>query len=175
MPTRSLDARKAFLRFREGRYSHHLCIIVRGRLDLNLQTSRSRGARELTADDDIFESSSDGAVAFRVERGFVTGLEPLGTLRISDKSFSCLFGVVPISLGELVTCHAKFTALADRNDVALGIDNFCTSMRQHLSHGSQPRVDAVGSESIEAGWRGFRESCSGQPKAKCIISKAAIP
>lgn len=152
MPIRSLDARKVFLRSREGIYSHHLWIIVRARLDPRLQTSRSRGAGELTADNDIFESSSDGAVAFRVERGFVTSLEPLGTLGISDKSLSCLFGVVPISLGELVTCHAKFTALTDWNDVSLGIDNFCTSMRQYLSHGSQPRVDAVGSESIEACW-----------------------
>lgn len=120
---------------------------------------RKRGRRgRLTSNDNILEATGDAAVAVLIEGGLVAGPEPGDAVGIGDECLGGLLRVVPVAHGELVSGDAELAPLAHRHDVALGIDNLGASVRQHLTHGGQTGVDAIGGEGIEAGGGGFGEA-----------------
>ena len=110
------------------------------------------------ADDDIFESAGDAAVALLVEGGFVARLEPGHPVRVCDQRFGCLLGVEPVALGELVSGDAELASLADGDYVALCIDDFGAGMGHDFADCGQSGVDAIGYKSIEAGGRCLGEA-----------------
>jgi hypothetical protein len=82
----------------------------------------------ITADDDILEATSDGAIALIIKGSFVAGLEPFDSFGIGNERFCGLLGVLPVPLGKLVPSHAKLASLAHRNDIALRINDLGTRM-----------------------------------------------
>jgi hypothetical protein len=86
-------------------------------------------ARELTADDNVLEPASDGAVSVCVKGSFVAGFEPFDALRIGYECLRSFLGVVPVPLGELIASHAQLTTLAYRDDVSFGVNDFRTGVR----------------------------------------------
>lgn len=153
MPTRSRDARSIVLRFREDICSRRLS----GARIRNRRQCSCRGFK-LTANDDVFEATSDSAVPFGVKGSLVASLEPFDTLGIGYECLCRLFRVMPVSLGELVASHAKLTTLTDGNNISLCIDDLRASVWQNLSDGGQSCMDTVGGESIEASGGGLRET-----------------
>lgn len=112
----------------------------------------------LTSDDYVFEAAGDGAVALWCEYGFVAGLQPDHAVFVGGECFAGFLGVVPVSLCELVASHAEFSALANWDDVAFHVDDLGFCMRHDLTHSHESGFDGVSGESIEAGWRCFREA-----------------
>ena len=110
---------------------------------------------KLTPNDNVLESSGDGTVPFRREYGLVTGLQPGDAVWISEKSLFCLFWVVPVALGELVSCHTELSALANWDNVSIFVDYLGFSVRHNLANCGEPSLDGVGGEGIEAGGRCF--------------------
>lgn len=153
MPTRSRDAPSIVLRSREDICSRRLS-------DAGIRNHRQCPCRgfELTANNDVFEATSDSAVPFGVKGSLVASLEPFDTLGIGYECFCRLFRVMPVSLGELVAGHAKLTTLTDGNNISLRIDDLRASVGQNLSDGGQSCMDAVSGESIEASGRGLGET-----------------
>lgn len=105
----------------------------------------------LTSDDDILEATSNSTIAVLVERSFIARLQPGDTLGIRYQGLGRLLWVMPISLGELVSGNTELAALANGNDITLGIDNLRARMGKDLADGGQTSVNAVGGECIEAG------------------------
>lgn len=110
---------------------------------------------KLTSNDNVLESSGDGAIPFRREYGLVSGLQPSDAVLINEESLVGLVWVVPVPFGELVSCHTEFSALANRNNVSLCVDDLCFSVWHNLANCGETGLNSVGGEGIEAGGRCF--------------------
>lgn len=111
-----------------------------------------RGIANLTADNNVFESSCDCAVALLVEGGFVACLQPQGSIGIGHEGLGGLFGVVPVAFGKLVAGHEKLSSLSNGDNVALGVDDLRASVWKNLADSSQTSVDTIRGERVEASW-----------------------
>lgn len=106
---------------------------------------------KLTSDDDILEPPGNCAVPLRRKQGLVARLQPSHAVLVYQHRIAGLVRVVPVSLGDLVSGHAKFTSLTHWNYIPLGVDNFSLGMGHHLAYSGQAGFDAVRGEGIEAG------------------------
>lgn len=106
---------------------------------------------ELTSDNDILEPARNRTVSFWRKQGLVACLQPSHTILVRKHRIAGLFRVVPVSFGDLVSCHAEFTPLTHRDSIPLGVDDFSLGMGHHFAHCGQAGFDAVGGEGIEAG------------------------
>ena len=108
-------------------------------------------AWEITSDDNVLEAACNCTIALLVEGGLVACFEPCCTLCICDERLGRLFWIIPVALGELISCDAKFSSLADGNNISLGINDLGARVRQDLAHSGQACVNAVGCKGIETG------------------------
>lgn len=103
-----------------------------------------------TSDDNVLESSGNCTVPFGCKQCLIAGLQPDQAVVVGNKCLACFLRVVPVSLGQLVSCHAKFAALADWRCVAFGIDDLGLSVGHDFTHSGQTGFYAVGRKGIEA-------------------------
>lgn len=112
-----------------------------------------------TSDDNVLESSGNCTVPLGRKQCLVAGLQPDHAVLVGNESLACLLRIIPVSLGQLVSCHAEFAALAHGHCVAFGIDDFGLSVGHDFTHSGQTGFYAVGRKGIEASRRSFRETC----------------
>lgn len=105
---------------------------------------------QLTSDDDVFETSGNGAVAVMIENSFIARVQPQHPRRISHHGLIRLLRVVPIPGLQLVSCDAQLPPGTDRHNVAVAIHDLGMSVGHQGAHGRQPPAHRVVGEGVEA-------------------------
>lgn len=106
---------------------------------------------DLTSNDDILETSRDGAVSVLVKHGLVTSVQPQDTSLVTDHDLGRLLRVVPVAGLQLVAADAELAARADGDNVALVVHDLGVGVGHQGADGGQALVDAVVGEGVEAG------------------------
>src|SRR6056297_3734557 len=95
--------------------------------------------------DHVLLAVDDEEIALFVAAGHVAGLQPA----LAIENLGGLFGTVPVTLHDLRPTNAQFAGFADRDFVALGIDDLAFGRRDGQPYGpvvvfQVHRVDACG-------------------------------
>lgn len=115
----------------------------------------------LTADNDVLESSRDGATSLLVEYRLITCMEPQHSILIPRHYLGCLLAIVPVACLQLISTHPQLAPLANGYDFSVMVHNLGMGMRHQRAHCTKSRMYGVVREGIEACRRGLSQAIAG--------------